>query len=431
MTASVSTVSRPAGAALTGWWAVAMGAIWVAGVAIRLPALAHDLRVTNDVETLRGWMHLIGERGLLLAYTHTTVDYPPVPIYWLALAARLEPLLGQAWPTLDVATLLVKLPALAADLATAAIIGWAVSRQDARWGVVAVAAYLFNPAVWYVSSLWGQTDAVYTLWLVLAVVALQRRAAPMLVWLAFALALSTKPQALCLAPLLVMATVRQHGWRALAAGLSAWSAALAVLWAPWLLAGQWAVLRSSPLAHLPGSQLSITAFNFWYLLRWGAVSGFSAAQSVMGWPVSYQTLARVGYLAVAGGLLVLAWRRPLRVALMGAVLALAFFLFMPDMRERYLFPLPALFMLMLADSAQPFDAHWKFWAIYTGLSLAWLFNLVMIASAAPGLWVNLVVPQPETPGLPALRVGALLAAGLMLASFVWLARRLAWRGAHL
>lgn len=416
---------RGAPAVLTAQWRWAMLLVWLVGLAVRLPALARDLRVTNDVETLRGWAHVIAERGLVLAYDQTTVNYPPVYVYWLAVAAQVEPLLARAWPPLDGLTLLVKLPALAADLLTAAVIGRVVGQTDLGRGVAAVAAYLFNPAVWYVSSYWGQVDALYTFGLVLAVVAVQRGALGP-AWLAFAVAVSTKPQAVCLAPLLVLASLRGRGWRGLAAGLAAGAVAATLLWAPWLANGQWAVLRATPLAPLPAPQLSVSAYNAWYLLRLGAVHDFNAAQLVAGGLVSYQTLARAVYLLVVGGLAGLAWRRrPLPAALLAAALALAFLLFMPDMRERYLFPLPALLLLLLAGTDGAAPAPRPVWLVYAGVSVAWLFNLVTIASSVPGWWVNLVVPQPETPVLPALRLGALLAAGLLLVVFGWLVRRLA------
>ena len=98
------------------------------------------------------------------------------------------------------------------------------------------ALYLFNPAVWYVSALWGQTDAVYTLPLVASVIALQRERL-VSAWVAYALALATKPQSLALAPVLAGASLARQGLRGLATGAGAALLAILALALPWLAAG--------------------------------------------------------------------------------------------------------------------------------------------------------------------------------------------------
>ena len=68
---------------------------------------------------------------------------------------------------------LLKIPAIAADLA----IAWLVAGAAGRWfgsraGLVAAALYLFVPVTWYDSALWGQVDAVGALVMLIAVLLL-------------------------------------------------------------------------------------------------------------------------------------------------------------------------------------------------------------------------------------------------------------------
>src|SRR5450756_2644149 len=60
--------------------------------------------------------------------------------------------------------LLLKLPAIGADIAIGGLLWWAGRRWfGGRAGVLAAALYLFIPVTWYDSALWGQVDAVGTL----------------------------------------------------------------------------------------------------------------------------------------------------------------------------------------------------------------------------------------------------------------------------
>ena len=69
--------------------------------------------------------------------------------------------------------LLLKIPAIVADIALAALLYGAARRWfGGRAGLLAAAIYLFIPVTWYDSALWGQVDAVGTLVMVAALVLL-------------------------------------------------------------------------------------------------------------------------------------------------------------------------------------------------------------------------------------------------------------------
>jgi hypothetical protein len=77
-----------------------------------------------------------------------------------------------------------------------AVLIYAILRQlraSVRWAMVASALFLFNPAVWFSMSVWGQTHVI-SLFFVLAVVWFAEKRLPLWAWLALAAALLTRPQ---------------------------------------------------------------------------------------------------------------------------------------------------------------------------------------------------------------------------------------------
>ncbi|MBI3731946.1 MAG: hypothetical protein HY259_00580, partial [Chloroflexi bacterium] len=214
--------------------------ILLLGFLIRLPFIGSDTGITNDTRTFVAWAHAIRAQGVTNAYVRTGIDYPPFSLYLLAGAERLEARLPDDLRRGDRALIaLTKLPAVLADLVLAGLVMGAVRRRREAlpvWLTLAGLLYVLHPAVWYVSAYWGQTDSVYTLFVVMAVMAIARGAV-VPAWLVYTLALASKLQAIAIAPVLVVWTVTRHGVRGLALGLAAAGAAAAILLAPWLRAG--------------------------------------------------------------------------------------------------------------------------------------------------------------------------------------------------
>ena len=160
---------------IAGWFVV----ILVAGVAFRL-ALAYVVfpsqGFASDLEQFRSWSVSLAQSGPGSFYHNTTgANYPPGYMYVLwalgDVGGPIGSLLGisAASGTL----LLLKLPAIAADAAIAVLLYHvATSWFGGRAGLVAAALYLFVPVTWYDSALWGQVDAVGSLLMLAALVAL-------------------------------------------------------------------------------------------------------------------------------------------------------------------------------------------------------------------------------------------------------------------
>ena len=97
------------------------------------------------------------------------------------------------------------------DLATGLLI-YVFARKQANFkiAILSVALYVFNPAVIFNAAVWGQYDAIYTFFLVLALF-LALKSKPELSAAAFALAILTKPQGIALAPLIIL-LIYQKEW---------------------------------------------------------------------------------------------------------------------------------------------------------------------------------------------------------------------------
>jgi Gpi18-like mannosyltransferase len=425
MLATVSGIVKPAASQrgrmqkwLAGNFWPLFALVWLLGLMIRVPLLTLDTNITNDISVYRSWFILIRDQGLAHAYAGTGIDYPPLFLEWLSFSSALLAHLP-AWLSENGAVIIsiIKLPSLLADMLTAAVLAAAFSGQG-RWpALAAAAAYLFNPAVWYVSAYWGQTDALYCLFLVLAIVALQR-AAVVPAWVALALALGWKLQAGAVAPLLVVASLRLKGWRQLTVGLVAFALVSGLLWAPWLFSGLFeAVWNIRP----PLNDLVISAYNLWYLVGGNDLVRLLAASSVPGLAFVYQLLARSAYWGAVAAITVVVWRaRRMRLALSAALYCLAFFVLMVGVRERYLFPVQALLLLAQAEAGESETDRRNLWILYVVLSVTSLFNLVTVASFNHQWWINILAAQPETPFVRALRIIGLAAAAVNTIVTVWL-----------
>ncbi len=164
----------------------------------------------NDVSAFESWSLTLAEKGPGLFYASSSfADYPPGYFYVLWGLGAIWQFWGHAHdPTYSVLKVLVKLPAILADLGDAVLIFALVRRYASlRWSYVAAAAFAFNPTAIYVSAFWGQIDSLAAAALLGAILLLaigaarsdrSGRLAIAGAWVIFAAGILIKPQGLVL-----------------------------------------------------------------------------------------------------------------------------------------------------------------------------------------------------------------------------------------
>ncbi|WP_169603669.1 glycosyltransferase 87 family protein [Methylococcus geothermalis] len=322
-----------------------LAAILAGALLLRIVLAASFKGHPIDVGTFSAWAGHAAE-GLLSFYSPGYfADYPPGYIYVLWLIGKSRALLQTGFDTPEFLVML-KFPAIAADLATIGVIHHLATEQGhGRAKALTLAAlYAFNPAVIADSAVWGQVDSVLTLFVLLGVLWLERR--PAASGAAFAAALLVKPQALIFAPVPLLWLGNQLFRRHTAAELSLFMPAAILVFALGVLpfaaenGPAWVVEKyASTLASYPYA--SLNAANVFALV---GGNGADAAQTALF--LSFETWGTVFLFVILGWAAWLAWRglTASDCVYLAAFLPVSVYLWSIKMHERYLFP--ALAMLL-------------------------------------------------------------------------------------
>jgi dolichyl-phosphate-mannose-protein mannosyltransferase len=360
---------------------------------------------SGDVNNHIGWAESILEKGSRGAYSREYIGimpptYPPLALYGFVTSSWLHNLIERtiwslnlnvpAFPSSlvwlfedqDVLPAFYKIPAIFADLGLGILI-YKFARQDRHLShsvsLLASAAFLLNPAVWYLSSLWGQIES-FTLFFFIASLWLVFKKRPLLASLAFMASLLSKQSSLLFAPLFAVYFYSRFGWKT-----TIKSALIQLVF--------------FYLAYLPFATgfSPLWPFSIYYdRLQTGSGSNYITDHAMNPWiyytrlqkiPDTGQFLAgltfnRVGSLvfAVFAGLSVLPLfikrLTPQLLVRSALLLNLSAFLFMTRMHERYL--APSLVLLLLAS-----------------LKNKWLFPVYLVVSAVhlAGLYHNWWFPH--------------------------------------
>lgn len=340
-----------------------LAGLLLAGLALRLVYI-HAQGFPNDISAFEAWALALVAHGPGGFYASTSfLDYPPGYFYILGVVGWLwTALIGGAHdPGYGVLAMLVKLPAIVFDLGVGTVL-YAIARRfgSERLALGAAALYLINPAIIFVSALWGQVDSVACFFALFAIYALlrsddfetERPAIAWIVggWLAIAYSLLVKPQAAVLLPLMLAFAftsaarrrVRLYGTACGVVAAAIFTVALVEPFHPSnpVAAIAWLFQR---LAY--GTNVypynSVNAFNIWVLqVPWRAASGaFWQPDSQLVFRVAQATW---GVVLVAVALVLVVWRyvqvKTPQALLEGCGIALlAFFTLATRMHERYVF----------------------------------------------------------------------------------------------
>ncbi|HEY8314761.1 MAG TPA: glycosyltransferase family 39 protein [Candidatus Baltobacteraceae bacterium] len=376
--------------------------ILAAGLVLRLIFITNQ-GFKGDVLSFEAWALALNSHPFSQFYNTTSfADYPPGYFYVLWFVGHVFALLGSH----DYALLgsLAKLPAIAMDLVDGAIVFAIVRRfADARWALIATGIFVLNPAMIFISAVWGQVDSVSGGLALLGVYLLLRsddRDASafswdvLLAWLALGYSLLIKPQAAVLIPLFVAFAFvapqrRRQRLIATAAGIvgaSILAFAIVVPFHPTLNpvdAFTWLYQKYNFGKNVYPDN-SVNAFNLW-AIRWPFWQPDNQ-------PVLFAPMSLWGIVLVVGAAILVVVRyvqiATSRALLESALLlTLAFYMLATRMHERYIFD-----GLAFAIVAIPFAKRY-FWSALV-LSFTLLVNLFYSLS-------YLTVVTDRVPGIDA------------------------------
>jgi len=327
----------------------------------------------TDTACFSAWASRIYSVGFADFYSpEVFTDYPPGYMYVLYIIGALQATFQMKYLS-GASLLLLKLPAILCDLGAGYLIYRLASKRLTKGVSLALsAAYLFNPAVFINSSMWGQVDAVFTLTLLLMCMLLtEGKTIP--AYYVFALGGLLKPQTLVFTPLLLYGIYehvfargfnRKNFFINLFSGLGA----IACMLIASLPFGLGTVLKQygTTLGSYP--YISVNAYNFWSL--WG-LNWSSQDKKFL-----FLTFGQLGTIVIVLLTLVATFiflrkiKCEERYYISGAFIILTMFLFSVRMHERYLFPVMMLLLMTFIMSRKRAYLY-----AYIALSISHFFNV--------------------------------------------------------
>ncbi len=301
----------------------------------------------TDMNCFYAWSEMIFKNGIhKFYYLDAFTDYPPGYMAVLWVIAAIRSLLSI--DTISVAgRVLIKLVPILADIGTGFFLYRLASRRFSEpLSLLLCFSYVLNPVIVLDSSIWGQTDGVFTFFLFLTCyLCMEEKRIP--AYFAFVVGVLMKPQMLIFTPILIFTIVEQvflHDFnkqkmvRDLIGGLAA-------LVAMFLFILPFGIEKVIPqYVDTLGSYqyCTVNAFNIWALFgkNWADQSGTFLFLQYRQWG----TLAIFAAVILSGVVFFRLKESKSRYFLSMAVVVSTMFLFSVRMHERYLFP---VIMLLL------------------------------------------------------------------------------------
>lgn len=306
-----------------------------------------------DHGTFVSWANSLATEGLKNFYSGWS-DYLPGYLYILWILGKINLL----FPSLQV--ILFKLPAILADVATGYLIFKIISKfKNKKWAQIGAILYLFNPAIFGNSTLWGQADSLTSLFALLSIYLFPLSS--LLSAVSLSLGTLIKPQAAFILPAILYMFIK---YKKKFSDLVLYSSSsLFIFILGFLPFSNQSNLFAFVLERLTVSSGqypygSVNAFSFWGLF------GFWKPDQITFW---------IGLLISITLIILITLIIYKKKVLNGEYLVSSFsllitFLFMTRMHERHL--LPVLAPLLIAAVSNPILL-----VVYSGLSVTYVANL--------------------------------------------------------
>ncbi len=327
----------------------------------------------TDMNCFYSWSDMIFDNGFgEFYYLDAFTDYPPgyMAILWVIAGIR------RLFSIETVSTLgriLIKLVPVLSDMAASVLVYvLAKKRFSEPSSLVLALTYALNPIVVLDSSVWGQTDGVFTFFVLLtAYLCMEEKRIP--AYFAFAVGVLIKPQTLIFTPILIWTIIEQvflkdFDTKKMLRDLIGGLAAIAMMFLLILPFGIEKVLHQYVDTLGSYEYCTINAYNFWALFgrNWQPQSDKFLFLECRQWG----TLAILVAVVLSAFIFFKLKEDKSKYFLSLAVVVSTMFLFSVRMHERYLFPVVAL--LLCAFLVKPTK---QLFFTYVGFSFVQLINV--------------------------------------------------------
>lgn len=305
----------------------------------------------TDMNCFSAWSDMVYQNGFSNFYnTETFTDYPPGYMYILFVIGWLK----SAIPALAGNYFILKIPAIICDLIAGGLIYKVAKRRFSENTALVIASiYLFSPAVIINSAVWGQVDAVFTIFVAfMCYLVAEKKLIP--AYFVFAAGILIKPQTVIFTPVLIFGIIDQvilenfevkRFFKELLMGIVA-IVCMVLACMPFGLENvihQYTeTMKSYPYATVNG-------YNFWGFLgkNWHGQEEKWLGLAISSWGTVFIVLL----VAVAAFVWWKCRKSKGKYFFLGALIICLMFTFSARMHERYMFP--ALVLLILAFLYEP------------------------------------------------------------------------------
>lgn len=322
----------------------------------------------TDMSCFTAWANAAFEHGLGKFYTLDMFhDYPPGYMYILYVVGALQKLFGFSG---GASYVLVKLPAIICDILTSVFIyKFAKKRFSDSVSTMLASLYLFNPAIILNSTIWGQVDSVYTLFVLLMIYFISEKKM-IYSYFVFAVCIFIKPQAFIFTPVLIGGIVenvfldgfnKNKFLKNLGFGLCA----IALMFVLALPFGIGNVLEQYKATMASYPHATVNALNLW-----GALG--------MNWDSLTPAVTIAGYVFIAAITVYSLYvffksKNKAKYYFAGAILAFFTYMLSTKMHDRYAFP--AIILMLMAFVVAP---NIKNYLMFVLVSLSQFFNTAWV-----------------------------------------------------
>jgi Gpi18-like mannosyltransferase len=335
---------------------------------MRLPYTPH-VGHSDDLYLNTLWGNSVSNQGLLELYFNVpSVNYAPVYMTMLGVAANL-------WQNTPYTVPLLKLfPVLSETLLIAAVTVWLSKEKILGW--VLPLCLAIAPGLIATTALWGQSDAVLTLFLLLTIFAINRDQ-PLLAGGFYALAMLTSFQSIALMPLVAILILRRHGFNALVvSGLLFMLIMVAMLLPFILVSGGEAALRHYIITS--DAPTTVNAFNIWY---WITPPPSGDLWTIPNSPVfdnypfegifTYRNIGLAMFSLYTLPIAISMWQqyKEKREFVWAAALYMGFFMLATKMHERYVYPAVIFSIVGIVQDR-------RLWFAALLLNFTYLYNII-------------------------------------------------------